>query len=165
MKFTVNHPTIGEIVYTESIWTGKKGLIINGKELKKHTKDVFVDPTSAESSKMYYLSGSFMSGVTLTLDGEKVEIVSKPKKLDIAFSIIIFALVLFWGNNPVLCAIFPIVGGAIGGAVSGAMAMINLSMIKKEESIAKKILISLGMLVATVLICFALALLILSALA
>ena len=43
----------------------------------------------------------------------------KNSVFEIVLSILIFAFVMVWGNSAKLCAIFPIVGGAIGGGISG----------------------------------------------
>lgn len=151
MKFSIHHPTLGEISYIENFWTSKKQLYVNDVELIKQSKSTFLDPMSS-TARAYFLKGNFLSGVTVTVENEIIEIVSKPKWYEAAMSIFIFALILVWGNTP-LSFIFPMVGGVIGGAISGLMAATNLFIIKKQDSIALKILISLGMTVATVLIC------------
>ena len=60
---------------------------------------------------------------------------------------------MIWGNSVALCSIVPVIGGAIGGGISGIMLATNLIIIKKQSSILKKILITLGMMAATFVIC------------
>ena len=72
-------------------------------------------------------------------------------------------MVLIWGNSPALCEIFPIVSGAIGGAVAGGMGVVSIYLMKTTKKFLYKILIGLGVFVATLLICFVIAELILSA--
>ena len=38
----VNHATLGEITYNENIWTGKRNITINGQELVKEKKNVYL---------------------------------------------------------------------------------------------------------------------------
>ena len=152
MKTQINHATLGTITYEESFWTGKKSLSLNGKPLLKQGKRIFVN-TADETSKFYTVSGNFIKGVTLLVDGMTIDIIPKSKWYESALSIMIFVLVLAWGNSPVLCSILPVVGGAIGGAIAGSLAMTNLVWIKRQKSIIAKILISFGMLIATFIIC------------
>ncbi len=83
---------------------------------------------------------------------------------EIALSVLPFLLILIWGNVPALCAIVPVVGGAIGGAISGVLSFVNLFIIKGIKSVCLKMLISVCMLGAAFLICFLIGLAILSAL-
>lgn len=54
-------------LYTESIWTGKKELIINGTKLQKIGKNRFID-----GEKNYFIKGHFLKGVTLITPDKEV---------------------------------------------------------------------------------------------
>ncbi len=43
MRVVVQHESLGEIIYEESFWTGKKKLFIGGEELAKISKKNFSD--------------------------------------------------------------------------------------------------------------------------
>jgi len=42
MKEVINHPTYGEIVYDESIWTGKKIITVNGTTAPAVSKNLMI---------------------------------------------------------------------------------------------------------------------------
>ena len=78
----------------------------------------------------------------------------------LAFIPLVF--ILFWGNIPQLCAIFPVVGGAIGGAISGAFGAVSLMYMKTQKNIIGKLIVALITFVAAIISCFLVALIILS---
>ena len=161
MKEVTNHPVYGEIVYDENFWSGKKTLYIGGKPLDRLDKKTF-RVTVGEESKTAIVVGSIMSGVSVMIDGENIEITRKTTWYEMVLSILIFVINIVWANNPALVSIFPIVGGALGGGICGLIGMTNLIIIKKMPKIWQKLLVTLGMIVASLLICFILALIILS---
>ena len=73
-------------------------------------------------------------------------------------------LILIWGNIPALCEIVPVIGGAIGGAISGVTSFFSVIFMKKTENVLFKLLIGVGMIVGTFLLCMVLAFAFLSAL-
>ena len=79
---------------------------------------------------------------------------------EIACSISIFALILVWGNSEYLYSILPVVGGAVGGA----MGFMNLLAMKSCKSVPAKLAVWVAMLLATLFLCFAVALVIFSVL-
>ena len=158
MKITINHPTYGEIVYDESVWTGKKTLTINGAPCFAVSKKEFM---VGEQKAM--LLGNLFMGIQLSINQETIELSPRPTWYEIVLAILPLAFLLTWGNSPTLCAIFPVVGGAIGGAIGGACAMTSLLLMKNAKSLAKKLAIGVGMIAATILASFLLALLVLSA--
>ena len=87
----------------------------------------------------------------------------KNSVFEIVLSVLIFAFVMVWGNNAKLCAIFPIVGGAIGGGISGAGTGLSMILMRRTENVFFKLLIWLACFAGTVLICFLIAQIILSA--
>ena len=150
MKSTLQHPTWGEIVYDESIWTGKKTIAVNGVPLQKQSKKEFIDP----SGGLWVVKGNYLSGTVLETGGEAIRMTAPVKWYEIVLSVIPFLLVMVWGNVAALCAIVPVVGGAIGGVISAVCSVLNLYIIKGIQNIWLKILISIGFIAAAFLVCF-----------
>ncbi len=146
----VNHPSYGKIVYTESAWTGKKTIMVDGVEAKPISKKEF-----KLNEKRLVISGSILTGVNLCIDNEKIEISPKPKWYEAVLAIIPFAFILIWGNSVALCSIFPVIGGALGGVLGALGSMLSLLFMKKTSSPIIKLLIGLGVFIVTVLIAFA----------
>lgn len=165
MKTISQHEKFGPIIYEESFWTGKKTITIDGTRLEKASKTEFLYPMADGSFTHVKLKGSYLTGVKLDINGEVVQIVEAPKWYEIVMYILTFALVLTWGNSPELCAIVPILGGALGGLISAAIIMAGLGLSRKTKNGLVKFLISLGTLVVTFVACFLGAMLLLSALA
>jgi len=157
MKITINHPTYGEIVYNESFWTGKKALSVNGTSCFAVSKKEFM----VGDQKAMILGNLFM-GIQLYINHETIDISPRPTWYEIVLAVLPLAFLLTWGNSPTLCAIFPVVGGAIGGAIGGLCSMTSLLLMKNVKPLATKLLVGFGMLAATLLVSFLLALLVLS---
>ena len=149
MKESILHPVYGEIVYTESSWSGKKSLTVNGVNAEKISKREY-----SFDGKRIILKGSNLTGISLLIEGDAVQLSPKATWYEIALAIIPFLFLMIWGNNPSLCAIFPVVGGAIGGALGGAAAFISLFCMRKQKSILFKLLIGVAVLAVTVLIAY-----------
>ena len=163
MKRIIEHPVYGQIEYNENIWTGKRDISINGVKLIKDKKNTYIYDTG-ENKISVSIQGSIFAGIQLVVGKDIIEIEKKSAWYETACSIAIFVLVLIWGNNTYLCSIVPIIGGAIGGAISGGMAILNLRAMKSVKNVAVKFVIWLAMLIATLGICFVLAIVFLSAL-
>ena len=157
MKEIVQHSIYGEIVYNESFWTGKKALTINGVDAKPISKKEYM-----VNEKRAILKGSFLTGSTLLIEGETIQLSPKAKWHEIILAIIPFLFLLTWGNSASLCSIFPVVGGAIGGALGGVGAVISLFLMKTQKNPIVKTVVGIIVAVATILIAFVLALAILS---
>ena len=158
MQERIQHPTYGEILYTEGLWTGKKTLSIQGNPLRPVGKKLF-----NFNGKLISMEGSYIIGLKLCIDNETIEITPKPKWYEFALAMLPFIFLMIWGNNPSLCAIFPVVGGAIGGALGGLGIVASLFYTRKAESLGKKLLIGLAVMALTIFSAFVLALLILQA--
>lgn len=164
MKTSVHHERFGDVEYQESAWSGKREISIGGVPLEKKTKKEYV--YHGENGMINCrIKGNAVMGATLLIGSEEIRLTPSPKWYECVCSLLIFCFVLAWGNNPVLCSIFPIVGGAIGGGISGGLAYANLMVMKSTKRIAFKFLVWLGMFLGTVLICYLIALLILTAFA
>lgn len=148
MRSVVNHAVYGEIVYDESL-TGKKKLFFNGKELQSSGKNTYV---TADGEKVF-LHGSLLSGVRLTIKSENIQVVKVPAWYVYLLAVLPFVLIIVWGNSVKLCSIVPVVGGLIGGMISAVMAVISFILMTKVKSGLLKLLIGIGFLAATFLVC------------
>lgn len=146
--------TYGEITFIESFWTGKKQVLLNDQKLKKVDKNIFVFTDEEGKDIHVLLNGNYINGTTITIGSETIQATAKAKWYEYALAVMIFMIVLIWGNSKELCSIIPIVGGAIGGAINGVMSFSTLIIMKPIKNVLVKILIALGMLVATIAICF-----------
>ena len=144
MKKTMQHPVYGEIVYKESWWTGRKTLSLNGTALQKVSKDSYSLPRGDESARGI-LKGNVLTGVCLNIGGEDIWIVPKTGALDWVLSALPFALIMLWGNNPQLCSLIPVVGGAIGGGLGGAGVIITMLSVRDKKGFGK---VLTGLLIA-----------------
>ena len=149
MKETLKHPVYGEIIYNESYWTGKKTLTVNGVQAKAVSKKEFLI-----GEKRAVLKGSHLTGASLQIDSDILQISPKHKWYEIVLAVIPFLFITTWGNNSALCSIFPLIGGAIGGALGGAGAIFSLLLMKKARKAAVKLLIGIAVTVAAVFVAF-----------
>ena len=100
------------------------------------------------------LKGSYMSGVTIDIAGEKIEIIEKPKWYVLTL-IILFAIIpIVWSNVPSLCSIFPLVGGALGGVIMGVCAVASYMLTRVVQKPVYKILIIFAGFLLNVALCF-----------
>ncbi|MBE6544226.1 MAG: hypothetical protein E7675_07470 [Ruminococcaceae bacterium] len=160
MKAVIQHEVYGQIEYTESFWTGKKTLTINGTPAQLVSKKEF-----NFGGKTVSIKGSYYSGTSLEIDGQIIEVFQKPQWYEVVLAFLPFAFLLVWGNSTVLCSIFPVIGGALGGALGGLAGCISLMFMKNTKSAIGKVFVGLGVGVVTILIAFVLALALLSVVA
>ena len=160
MKIVKNHSDFGEIIYSESAWTGKKSITINGVKAIPLSKKVFM-----AGDIRLTLSGNSLTGLDLLVGMKIVELISKPKWYELLLAILPFVFLMVWGNSISLCEIFPVVAGGLGGALAGGLGVVSLSTMKKTRSVILKLLVGVIFFVVIILIANALAVAILSALA
>lgn len=141
MKQTIKHYALGEIIYEENIWSGKKTICIDGVMLQKVKKDTYSWDHDGQQRQVI-LRGSVVTGATMTVDGEEIILVPKPAVLDWLLSFLPFAIIMVWGNNTYLCSLIPVAGGAIGGALGGAGLVITMLKVREKRGV-KKVLIAL----------------------
>lgn len=109
------------ITYSESFWTGKKKISINGQELQKLDKKTY-----RYGETCYTVNGSYLTGVELS-DGEKsVMLVRKLKTFEMILCFLPFLVILS--------------GGATGGICGGIAAAFNAVNIRKTDNVLLKIL-------------------------
>ena len=133
MEFKVEHSQYGTIIYNESFWTGKKSIRINSVELSMIGKNEFQYYIENELIQVT-LQGNSLSGVAITIKGEKIQLVSKLGLFEILILIFAFFLPLIWGSTPVLCETLPLIGGAIGGVLYICSSMVGIILIKKAKT-------------------------------
>lgn len=136
MKQTVIHPTYGEIIYEEGLWSGKKTLFFHGVALNKVKKNVF-RLNEGDTALEVTVAGSVLTGVVINVRGEEIRILPKPAWYDLILSILPFMLIMVWGNSVALCSIIPVIGGAIGGALGGAAMVLTLYMLRGKKLMTK----------------------------
>ena len=156
MKASTHHVGYGQIEYNENFWTGKRELAIGGQKLTKKKKNVYT-LNSADGDLDCRVKGSFLTGASLYIDQDVIQLSAPCKWYEICCSALICVFVLTWGNSPSLCKIFPIVGGAIGGGISGMTACMNLFLMREIKKVSFKLLIWLGMFLGTIAVCFLIA--------
>ena len=128
------------------------GVMKNVQSFRYVSKDSFVYETLEE--KIYFtIIGNIYKGSYLKVEEERFEIWSKTIWYEYILAIIPFILILIWGNSVSLCSIIPVVGGAIGGGVSGLLGFTSLIVMKNIKNPIYKILIGLGMIAATFIVC------------
>ena len=152
MKKSIVHSKYGKIEYVENFWNGKKELIVDGKYLHQRSKTIFIGEYD-DLDKEFEVIGNYAAGATLTVDGQKFELVAKTKWYEYIIYFLPLILVLVWGNSPSLCKIFPVVGGMIGGAIGGGFSMAALIFGKGTDKILVKFLISLVTTIIVFVIC------------
>ncbi|MCI6357331.1 MAG: hypothetical protein MR766_01685 [Erysipelotrichaceae bacterium] len=69
------------------------------------------------------ITGNFVKGSTLTINGDSYKISENLKWYEYVLAILPFVFILIWGNVPALVQILPVIGGAIGGVVSALMGL------------------------------------------
>lgn len=164
MKITIQHTTYGEIIYEESIWTGKKELTVNGVKAQKTSKKTFI-----VDGKNAIINGSLYTGMTLVIDIIPIEIVPKPKWYELVLSILPISFWLTWGYHPAFYSNVSVVGGAIIGAICGALGglaiAISLPAMINSKTVVKKIIVGVAVFVITTLVAYVLEIALIGALA
>lgn len=143
MKFIVMNEKIGTIEYRESFWTGKKELILNGTPLKKISKQEFVYNIN-EEDKVTRINGNFLSGASVIIDGQVIQIVPKIGPFEILILIFAFFLPLICSSIEAFAVVVPLVGGAIGGLVYAAICLVGITFVKQSKSILAKFISFIG---------------------
>lgn len=153
MKNSINHPTYGTIECDESFWTGNKIITINGSQLTKIDRKNYVYNTEDGPIPVEVSGGIFM-GTKLKINGEEFFVTPKTPWYSIIIALLPIIFVMIWGNSPTLCAIFPVIGGAIGALVTVLFAFLGIMVSVKVKNKFLKVLVQLGFAVASVLICY-----------
>ena len=159
MKEIIRHPVYGEIVYEESFWLGKKSITVNGIPAQSVSKNVFVI-----DGKNATVKGNYLTGVTLNIESETIALTPKAKWYETVLAVIPIVFMLTWGNSVELCAIFPVVGGAIGGFLGAVGGCASMILMKKQKNPLLKVLIGAGIAATTIFAAFLVALVMIASL-
>jgi hypothetical protein len=163
MKKAILTEKYGEIVYEENIWTGKKKITVNGILLTKLNKKTYEGIVGGERLTVV-INGGYLTGAVIEINGGLKYRVTEPAKwYDYVLAFIWVPIYIVLSAVPAIYTTFPIVGGALGGAIAGVGAALAMYSIKPMKNIAVKIVISLAYFVGVILINFALAMVLLSA--
>lgn len=158
MTTVVSHPIYGEIVYNEDFWFGKKTLTVNGSRAMPLSKNIFMI-----NDKKAIMKGNFITGVSLWIEGETIELAPKTSPYELAIAIVPFAVLFIWGMVPELCAIIPALSGAIGFVLYAFGAILSISFMRRKQEPIQKILIGLAIFAAVALVSIGLASLLVAA--
>ena len=112
------------ITYSESFWTGKKVITINGETLQKIDRKTY-----KHGDKYCTLKGNYITGVELIDSDQHISLVRK---------LTFFEIILCF-----LPLVILIQGGAIGGFCGGVAATLNAVYMRKNDKIIMKILYSI----------------------
>lgn len=159
MKTVVQNEKYGDFVVDENVWTGKIKVFLNGKELAKVDKTRYL----IEEKKYIDFTGNSIKGLYMTVDNQTTQVTAPAKWYEIALSVLIFVVILIWGNSLTLCSIVPVVGGAIGGGLSAMLAVVNLFVMRGIKNVALKLLAFVGIFAVTFGLCAAIGTAILAA--
>ena len=122
------------ITYSESFWTGKKTITINGEVLQK------IDRKTYKYADRYYtVKGCYLTGVELIDTDHHISLVRK---------LTVFEMILCF-----LPLLILIQGGAIGGFCGGAALVFNAVCMIKTDKIIMKILYSI-IVTAVAFLCY-----------
>ena len=152
MRNEVTHNKLGNIVYEENFFNGKKSLIVNGNVLHQRSETVFVE-VDEEKEIEYQVTGNFAAGVVVKAKGVSVQVVPKTPGYEYLIYFFPLILVLIWSSIKELCDVVPLVGGLIGGAISGAISFAALVLAKCKKNMLTKIGISLAATAIAFAIC------------
>jgi hypothetical protein len=156
MNYVVNHDVYGEIRLEEGFWTSKKLVSINGVALKQIGKmrsgQATYEYETVEGTKQVTAKGAFTSGITLTIDGETIQMVKGAAWYEIAACALMWIVMLVWGIVPNLYAIWPVLGGALGGALHAILALTAMLGMKSTKNIALKFAIWLGVFIGSMIL-------------
>lgn len=136
------------VEYFESLWTGRRKLFINDRELEKVGRRIFCDNESG-SMVEYTAKGSFLTGVTLISNSGESFVLAKNKWYD---WVMIFL--------PILGMLLAIFCGALGGGLGALFciigAAINAFIARSSLSVPVKIILQIVVALVVNAIWFAL---------
>lgn len=151
MKRIIENEKYGTIVYSESFWTGKKGVNINGMPLERVNKKTF----KLENGDTATLTGNSLTGISLGVGGDVIPLSAPMKWYEIAIAIGFFVFVLVWSNIPELCSILPLISGAVGGAINGVCNVAGIFLAASLEKSRDRLLVLIGFGIISFLACMA----------
>ena len=149
MRLEKEHEVVGKIEYSESFWTGRRQVTVNGVVLNRINNKQF-EKDDIKATVM----GSMISGLVINVNGTYISMCNKSTPLEYILAFIPLVLIIIWGNSIKLCSIVPVVGGMLGGAISGGCGACALIFMKLQKNTIGKIVVALIALVASFVLCF-----------
>ncbi len=125
--------------YTENFWTGKRTIIVNSTELEKQNKRTFLMTAEDGTVKQCSVTGSFLTGVKLVIEGGETVVLAKNTWYDwilIFFPILGIPFSYFFGGW--LWATIACLGAAV----------INATMVRSIKNVVGKIFACIGVGIA-----------------
>ena len=98
MQETIQHEKYGTITYRENAWSGKKEIVFNETLLLKKEKNVYIYKPDENTDVTVKSKGSFLTGVTLDVEGESIKVIPAPKWYEVVCSVLIFMFTVIWGK-------------------------------------------------------------------
>lgn len=159
MKEVTNHEGIGEIVYEEGFWTGKKTIYFNGEKLEKVNRKSY----RASNGNVYELKGNSHIGAKLVSGtGETIVVCKGLKWYEYLIAVLPFVFIIVWGAVPELVLIFPVVGGLIGGAISALCMCAAIVTVNAVKNVWLRLLIDVAWGALSIMACYLIAIAILA---
>lgn len=120
----ISHRTLdGKIYdYTESIWSGKKALTVDGVPALKFNKNEF-----KIGDEVFAVKGSFLSGVKLVSKTNSANVIVLAKNTWYEW-ILIFAPFVFWGIT-----VIPLIGGWMWSLIGAAIGCPAIARTLRSE--------------------------------
>lgn len=148
MKVIINNEQTKnkELYYEEGFWTGKRTIKYKGTSLTKIKRNLY-EYKDGETTENFEIKGNQLTGVTIKMFGNVVEVARKLTWYEIVMSLMVF----------IPCILF----GAIGGAFGGGLGFTNLTIIRNVEKWWLKLIISLQFAIVALLMSYIFAYLIL----
>ena len=135
--------------------------MINGIKLQSMGKNLYAYQKD-DQQYMVTIKGNLLSGLTLNIGNTVICMSEKPAWYEIALPVLMFVFILIWGNVPYLFNIIPTMGGVIGGIIAAVFAFCSCIFMKRSKNIFLKILIFIACFAVAFILCWLIALAILS---
>ena len=156
MKIIINHEKYGPIVYKENFFTGKITLTID-EELLVQVDDTHFRYTKTKTSEEVSLKGNLLTGITLQIRRDTIQLIEKPTWYVLTISAISLLFILIIGSFDLTEPVFPVMGHLGGALVGSACMLANIYVTSREKDKTDKVLYSLCFFVGAIIACHLLA--------
>ncbi len=144
-----------DLVYAESFWTGRRTITYDGVPLTKRKRGVYA-LTPDESSELLTVKGNQLIGVTVTLFGQQIEVLRKVVWYEWVLAILVFIPAIVFcglshdGGNIGLC----VLAAGICGGIGGGLYFVNFYLLRRQDKIYLKIILTAELLTVCALSCY-----------
>ncbi len=158
MKIEINNEKTRNkpLSFEENFWTGKRTIIYDGTPLKKTGRATF-EYKKEEITEQFVVNGNQAIGTSISMFGEKIELVRKPYWYEAVLSILSFVasliIVVVGASLGMLGFGLSTLFGALCGAFGGAFAFTSITLSRKIPQVWLRILFMVEVLVLCILIC------------